>query len=136
MKDYPGVMAGINRNMPALSAAGKIQRRAASVGFDWNKTEQVLDKIQEEIEENRNELKKGENKKRIMEEIGDLFFACVNYARHVDVDPEIALRRSNDKFVKRFQFIEEELARAGKYPEGVPLDELEDLWQKAKMMEE
>lgn len=131
-EEKPGVMDGISRNMPALSVAGKIQRRAAGAGFDWNGAEQVLDKIQEEIEEIRHELKTGGSKERIMEETGDLFFACVNFARRADIAPEIALRRANDKFIERFRYMENELAKQGKSPGEASMDEMEELWMKSK----
>ncbi|MBM3599160.1 MAG: nucleoside triphosphate pyrophosphohydrolase [Alphaproteobacteria bacterium] len=134
----PSVLDGVSAAYPALMRAMKLQRRAARVGFDWPEAGQVLDKIREEIGEIEAELGAAEStgaSDRLQDEIGDLLFACVNLARHVDVDPESALRKGNSKFDRRFRQIENWLADAGKSPASVSLDEMEALWQRAKLTE-
>jgi MazG family protein len=118
--------------LPALTRAAKLQRRAARVGFDWPEASQVLDKIAEEIAELRAELQAGGSPERLRDEMGDLLFAAVNLARHLDLDPEAALRQTNGKFERRFQAIERALAAEGRRPEDASLDELEALWQATK----
>jgi ATP diphosphatase len=114
--------------LPALMRAEKLQRRASTVGFDWNDPAHVLDKIAEEARE----VLAAENQDQREDEIGDLLFVVANLARHLKVDPEVALRRSNAKFTRRFHFIEEALgARMGK----ASLEEMEALWQAAKATE-
>jgi nucleoside triphosphate diphosphatase len=117
--------------LPALTRAAKLQKRAARVGFDWPETSQVLDKIEEEIAELRAELQ-GDSSELLRDEMGDLLFAVVNLARHLDLDPEAALRQTNGKFERRFRAIERALAAEGRRPENASLDELEALWQAAK----
>jgi len=119
--------------LPALIRAEKLQKRAARVGFDWPEVKEVLDKIEEEIAELRTEIAKAPAAdEQIKDELGDLLFALVNLSRWLKVDPEDALRGTNAKFVRRFRFIERQLAAAGKSPGDVSLDELEALWLKAK----
>ena len=130
--DEPGALAGVARNLPALSRAAKLQKRASRVGFDWDGPEPVLDKIEEELEEFRVELDAGFDNDRLEEEFGDFLFACVNLARHAGVDPETALRRANRKFENRFSYIETQLARKGKTPEEATLEEMDALWDEAK----
>jgi ATP diphosphatase len=118
--------------LPALTRAAKLQRRAARVGFDWPEASQVLDKIAEEISEVRAELQGGGSPERLRDELGDLLFAAVNLARHLEVDAEAALRQANGKFERRFRAIERALATQGRRPEDATLAELEALWQAAK----
>jgi ATP diphosphatase len=118
--------------LPALVRAAKLQRRAARVGFDWPEAAQVLDKIAEEIDELRAELQDGRAPERVVDEIGDVLFAVVNLARHLEVDAEAALRRTNAKFERRFRSIETALRAQGRSPEAASLDEMEALWQQAK----
>jgi nucleoside triphosphate diphosphatase len=119
--------------LPALTRSAKLQRRAARVGFDWPEASQVLDKIAEEISEVRAELQGGGSPERLRDELGDLLFAAVNLARHLEVDAEAALRQANGKFERRFRAIEQALAAEGRRPEDASLDELEALWQAAKV---
>ena len=114
--------------MPALSVADAYQRRAARVGFDWPVIEDVLDKIMEEISEFR-EAETAEEKK---EELGDLFFAMANLARWLEVDPEAVLRETNTKFRERFLVIEEEARKKGKQLTDMTLEEMDDIWERAK----
>lgn len=126
-----GVLDGVPAGLPALSRAVQLQRKAARVGFDWAAAAPVLAKIEEELGEIRAELATG-TAERLTEEIGDLLFAGVNLARHCQVDPEVALRRTNAKFERRFRQIEDWLAMAGRTPEQATLDEMEALWERAK----
>ncbi|WP_276567297.1 nucleoside triphosphate pyrophosphohydrolase [Pseudidiomarina aquimaris] len=127
------VFQGIPGNLPAILQAQKLQKRAANVGFDWATIGPVLDKIQEEITEVKAELAAQTIDQEALEsEIGDVLFAVVNLARHAQVNPEHALRRTNLKFKQRFQAIEKRLAEAGKSAEELGLEELEAYWQEVK----
>ncbi len=127
------VFQGIPDNLPAILQAQKLQKRAANVGFDWATIGPVLDKIQEEIAEVKAELAAQTIDQEALEsEIGDVLFAVVNLARHAQVNPEHALRRTNLKFKQRFQAIEKRLAEAGKSAEELGLEELEAYWQEVK----
>jgi ATP diphosphatase len=126
--DNDSVLAGIPVALPALTRAEKIQKRAAQVGFDWPDVQGVLDKIEEEIAE----LKAAGSKKESEEEIGDLLFSLVNYARRSNVDPELALRNATLKFEQRFRGVERRAANAGRKVEQTSLDELEAYWQAEK----
>ena len=121
--------------LPALVRAGKLQRRAARVGFDWPEPVQVVDKIEEEIAEVRAELGRSASLERLSDEIGDLLFALVNLARHLEVDAEASLRLANAKFERRFGAIEDALRAGGRRFADVSLDEMEALWQQAKAAE-
>jgi MazG family protein len=128
-----GTLDGVARALPALLRAEKIQKRAARVGFDWKQTGPVIDKIEEELGELRAELAAGDvDQERLADELGDVLFAVANLARHCRVDPEAALRATNDKFERRFRHIEKRLAETGRKPAEVTLQEMEALWQEAK----
>jgi ATP diphosphatase len=128
-----GALDGIARALPALLRAEKIQKRAARVGFDWTSTGPVIDKIEEELGELRAELSAGTvDQTRLADELGDVLFAVANLARHCKVDPEAALRATNDKFERRFRYIEARLAEQGRRPADASLEEMEALWQQAK----
>jgi ATP diphosphatase len=131
-----GVLDDVPLALPALVRAAKLQRRAARVGFDWPQATQVLDKIDEEIAELRTELQGQANQDRLSDEVGDLLFAVVNLARHLEVDGETALRQANAKFEHRFRAIEEALRARGRRLEDASLDEMEALWQQAKAAEQ
>jgi nucleoside triphosphate diphosphatase len=129
-----GALDGVARALPALLRAEKIQKRAARVGFDWKQTDPVIDKIEEELGELRAELTAGDvDQARLTDELGDVLFAVANLARHCKIDPEAALRATNDKFERRFRHIERRLAEAGRKPADATLEEMEALWQEAKM---
>jgi nucleoside triphosphate diphosphatase len=130
-----GVLDDVPLALPALVRAAKLQRRAARVGFDWPEAAQVLDKIDEEIAELRTELQAQANQDRLSDEVGDLLFAMVNLARHLEVDGETALRQANAKFERRFGVIEEALRARGRRVDDASLDEMEALWQQAKAAE-
>jgi len=120
--------------LPALARAVKLQGRAARAGFDWPGTMDVVDKIAEEARE-LNEAARSGDKAAAVDELGDLLFTLANLARHLEVEPETALRGTNAKFERRFRFIEGELARRGKTPETSTLEEMDALWDKAKAAE-
>ena len=128
--------------LPALTRAVKLQTRAAEVGFDWPSLEPVLKKAEEEIAELKTALGDeprgetgAERAKRVGEEFGDLLFIMANIARHLKVDPEAALRDANAKFVRRFHSIEAALAKEGRKPEDATLEEMDQLWDEAKVAE-
>jgi MazG family protein len=130
-----GALDGVARALPALLRAEKIQARAARVGFDWKELGPVIDKIEEELGELRVELAAGAlAQERISDELGDVLFAVANLARHCKVDPEAALRGTNDKFERRFRHIEKRLAETGRKPADATLEEMEVLWQEAKTL--
>lgn len=127
--DQPAsALDGIARALPALMRAEKLQKRAARLGFDWPEIGPVYDKVEEEILE----LKDATTQEEIEEEVGDLIFAVVNLARHMDVDSEVALRRGNDKFEKRFRQVENRLTADGKQVSDCSIDELEAIWRQIK----
>jgi len=157
---YPeSALAGVSSKMPALMEAYKLNSRAAHVGFDWPEVEGLFAKLEEETAELREELKaapmlplKGrslgtgiagsgkprvppELRERLEDEVGDMFFVLVNIARFLALDPESALRKTNRKFKRRFQWIEERLRASGRAPQQASMDELESLWQEAKQQE-
>jgi ATP diphosphatase len=134
-ESHHGVLDDVPLALPALVRAAKLQRRAAQVGFDWPEPVQVLDKLDEEIAELRTELKGQAKVDRLSDEIGDLLFAVVNLARHLEVDGETALRQANAKFERRFRAIEDALRAGGRRLEDASLDEMEALWQQAKAAE-
>jgi MazG family protein len=128
------VLDGVAQALPALLRAEKLQRRASRVGFDWGAPEPILDKIAEEIAELGAELATAD-KVRIADELGDVLFAVVNLARHLEIDPEAALRGTNAKFERRFKYIEHVLRAGGRSPDSSSLEEMDRLWQEAKKVE-
>jgi nucleoside triphosphate diphosphatase len=149
------VLSGVSSKMPALLEAHKLSSRAAHVGFDWPEIEGLFEKLAEETVELRKELKAAPGKgpsgkgiagsgkpqvapdlrERLEDEVGDLFFVLVNIARYLSLDPESALRKTNRKFKRRFQWMEERLRASGRAPQQASMDELETLWQQAKQQE-
>lgn len=125
-------LAGVCEALPALMRAQKIQRRAARVGFDWDRLEDVVGKIEEELQECLAEVGDETRQRQLEEEIGDLLFSCVNFARHVGVDAENALRGATDKFAARFRLLEQRVAEQGKVLGGMSLQELDHLWEQVK----
>lgn len=126
-----GVLAGLTSSLPALTWAYKTSKKAASVGFDWNDPGQVLDKIHEELDELADADESG-NQEDVSEELGDLLLAVTNLARHLQVDPEQALRKANRKFMDRFAKLEASLGQSDDDWSDLTLDELEDRWQSIK----
>jgi len=129
-----GALAGVPVAMTALTRALKLQAKAGKVGFDWNDPMAVLSKIREECDEIEAEIAAGERAKATAE-VGDLLFAVVNLARHLDADPEATLRAANQKFARRFGSIEQALAAQGKRPQDSTLAEMDALWDAAKAAE-
>lgn len=126
-----GYLDGVPLALPALTRALKLQEKAARVGFDWKDVEPILGKVEEEIRELRAAIEQG-RQTDIVEEFGDVLFSLVNYGRHLGVDPEHALRGTNEKFRTRFHAVETALANDGKALGAASLDEMETLWQQAK----
>ncbi len=133
-KAQGGVLDDVPVGLPALARAAKLTKRAARVGFDWPSTAEVLDKLDEEVAELKAEITAGDLDKA-REELGDLLFVMANLARKLGVEPEDALRGANAKFVRRFAFIEAELARDGRTPDQSDLAEMDGLWDAAKAAE-
>jgi len=164
-EDVQSVLASVSTKMPALMEAYKLSSRASRVGFDWPAIEGLFAKLEEETEELREELKRApdgvlqistpqisgppgrgiagsgrpqispELQARLEDEVGDLFFVLVNIARYLSLDPESALRKTNRKFKRRFQWMEARLNESGRAPQQASMDELETLWQEAKQQE-
>jgi ATP diphosphatase len=131
---HASLLSGVKTGQPALTRAMELQRKASSVGFDWNDPRAVLHKIREEADEIEVALDRGDISE-LAEETGDLLFALVNLARHVGADPESALRGTNAKFERRFAYIERALAAQGRSLEGASLSEMDGLWNEAKSEE-
>ena len=156
-KKQPSILAGVSSAMPSLLEAYKLSSRAAQAGFDWPNVEGLFDKLNEETNELREELNEfpppgprpqgrgmagsgrtpvpEDLQARLEEEVGDLFFVLVNIARYLSVDPESALRKTNRKFKRRFQWMEARLHESGRSADQAPMEELESLWQQAKREE-
>ena len=131
IETHTDVLKSVPKNLPALMRSYKVQEKAAQVGFEWDNIEDVFKKVDEEI----NELKdvyKSKNVERINDEVGDVFFALVNLSRFLQVQPELALTGTIEKFIRRFEYIETESAKAGKKLEDMTLAEMDELWNKAK----
>jgi MazG family protein len=126
LSDYPP-------GMPALSHARRVAEQASGVGFDWREPLAALEKVEEEIEELKQEIRAG-NREKVEEEVGDLLFAIANVARLAEVNPEFALKNTNRKFVARFRYIEAQLKKQGKEIAETGLEEMEALWQESKTM--
>ncbi|WP_091946719.1 nucleoside triphosphate pyrophosphohydrolase [Phyllobacterium sp. YR620] len=131
LAEKEGFLDDIPHGFPALMRALKLQQRAAKVGFDWSEAAPILDKIEEEIGELKQAIASGEHKDT-EEEYGDLLFAIVNLGRHLKLEPESALRGTNEKFRKRFHYIERKLAEQDQSLGAATLEEMEALWQQAK----
>jgi XTP/dITP diphosphohydrolase len=132
------VLAGVPKGLPALVKAIRIQDKARGIGFDWERKEQVWEKVEEEMGEFKREFNAESNQpinaERAVAEFGDLLFSLVNYARFIQIDPEEALERTNKKFIRRFQFLETESARDGKKMGEMTLAEMDAYWERAKKL--
>jgi nucleoside triphosphate diphosphatase len=133
--EYSALLSSVKAHLPALTRALELQRKASTVGFDWNDPRAVLNKIREEADEIEAALDRGDAEE-LADETGDLLFAVVNLARHAKADPEMALRRTNAKFERRFAYIERTLAAEGRSLEEATLDEMDELWNEAKAHEQ
>lgn len=129
------VLGGVPRSLPALVKAYRIQDKVRGVGFDWEQSTQVWDKVREELEEFRAEFdreKASVDLDKAEQEFGDLLFSLINYGRHLGINPENALERTNKKFINRFQYIEERAAQMGSALQEMDLEEMDRYWQEAK----
>jgi ATP diphosphatase len=131
---HKSLLSRVKAGLPALTRAMELQRKASSVGFDWNDPREVLRKIREEADEIEAALDRGDTRE-LAEETGDLLFALVNLARHVGADPDLALRGTNAKFERRFGYIERTLAAKGRSLQDASLEEMDELWDEAKRHE-
>ena len=129
---FRSVLASVPSSLPAVVKSWRIQEKARAVGFDWDKPEEVWNKVEEELRELKHEVEHTKAQDKIEEEFGDAFFALINYARFVGVNPEDALERTNKKFIKRFQFLERESQKDGKKLEDMTLAEMDVYWNRAK----
>ena len=129
------VLQGVPKSLPAMVKANRIQEKARGVGFDWDNKEQVWAKVEEELGELKDEVDTKASIDRIEDELGDVLFSVINYARFIDVDPEMALERTNRKFIKRFQFLENEVKKEGKELNSMTLTEMDAIWSEAKKSE-
>lgn len=125
-------LGDVARALPAMTRAEKLQKRAATAGFDWDDPAPVLAKVEEEIEELKQAMARPAARARLQGELGDVFFAAVNLARHLDINPETALRESNNKFEQRFRYIENALAEEGLDVETATMEKMDELWEQAK----
>lgn len=129
------VLSGVPNAMPAMIKALRIQEKSKQVGFEWDNIAQVKDKVEEELSELQQAIESGINDK-IEDEMGDVFFALVNYARFAKVDPEQALERTNQKFIRRFQYIEQRASELQRSLDSMNLEEMDTLWNEAKRNEQ
>lgn len=132
-KGNKSVLGGVPKSLPALIKSIRIQEKARGVGFDWDKKEQVWGKVEEELQEFKQEEQSGDQEKAI-EEFGDLMFSLINYARFAGINPEEALEKTNKKFIKRFNYLEEESKKEGKQISEMSLEEMDVYWEKAKKL--
>ncbi len=128
------VLAGVPSAMPALIKAYRIQEKAANVGFDWENVNDVIAKVHEELAEFENELKAGD-KTHMEEEMGDMLFSVINLARHLGINPENALEMTNKKFIRRFNYVEQEVLKSGHQLKDMTLQQLDEKWDEAKSQE-
>lgn len=127
------VLEGVPKSLPAMVKATRIQEKARGIGFDWEETSQVWEKVDEELQELRDEVKVG-NKEKTEEEFGDFLFSIINLSRFLNVDAESALERTNKKFIKRFQYLEEQASKNGKKLGDMTLAEMDVFWNEAKKL--
>ena len=134
-KGRKSALSGVPKSLPAMVKAHRIQEKVKGVGFEWEEKNQVWDKVVEEQNELRHEVHNGADHEKMEDEMGDLFFALINYARYIDVNPEDALERTNKKFIRRFKYIEEKAKKKGLNLQNMTLEEMDALWNEAKNTE-
>ena len=132
-KGKKSVLEGVPKSLPAMVKASRIQDKVAGVGFDWEKPHQVFEKVQEELGELQEEVNQN-NQDKIESEFGDVLFSMINYARFLKVDPESALERTNKKFIKRFQYLEQKSKDLNKPLSDMTLGEMDVFWEEAKRL--
>ena len=125
------VLEGVPKSLPAMVKASRIQEKVVAVGFDWEEPKQVWEKVEEELDELKVEVEKG-HKERMEDELGDVFFSLINYARFLKISPENALERTNKKFIKRFKYLETKAKSLNKSLEDMTLKEMDIYWEEAK----
>ena len=128
------VLEGVPQSLPALVKANRIQDKVRGVGFDWDEKEQVWEKVKEEVNEVENEIQKGDQDK-MEQEFGDLFFSLINAARLYGVNPENTLERTNQKFIKRFNYLENKTLKQGRNLKEMNLEEMDEIWEEAKQFD-
>lgn len=137
-KGNTSVLGGVPRSLPALIKSMRIQEKARGVGFDWEEKSQVWQKVEEELQEFKDEFNVGENiqidKEKASSEFGDLLFSLINFARFIDINPEEALERTNLKFIKRFQYLENAAKSVGRNIDEMTLGEMDVYWEEAKKL--
>ncbi len=126
------VLGGVPQSLPAMVKAYRIQEKAKGVGFEWETKEDVWKKVEEELQEFHHEVNEGKDVLKIEEELGDVLFSIINYARFIGVNPEDALEKTNKKFIRRFQYIELKANESGKKLEDMTLEEMDHFWNEAK----
>ncbi|MBD79904.1 MAG: nucleoside triphosphate pyrophosphohydrolase [Crocinitomicaceae bacterium] len=126
------VLEGVPASLPAMVKANRIQEKVRGVGFDWENSNQVWDKVHEELEELKTEVQTEAPVEKIENELGDVLFSVINYARFIDIDPELALERTNKKFIKRFQYLETKAKEMGRDLHDMSLVEMDKIWEEAK----
>ena len=126
------VLEGVPKSLPAMVKATRIQEKARGIGFDWENSHQVFEKVKEEFEELHVELNENENTKKVEKEFGDVLFSMINYARFIGVDQKSALERTNKKFISRFTFLEQEIKLKGLKMDEMTLGEMDLIWNKSK----
>ncbi len=126
------VLEGVPKSLPALVKANRIQQKVRGVGFDWTEREQVWDKVDEELNEVKEEIDQKSSHEKIEAEFGDLFFSLINAARLYGIDPETALERTNKKFIKRFNYLEQQTIQKGKSLHKMSLEDMDVIWEEAK----
>ena len=131
-KGKKSVLEGVPKSLPAMVKSTRIQEKARGVGFDWEHKDQVFEKVLEEFKELDNEINSGDDKAKVEKEFGDVLFSMINYARFIGVDPELALERTNKKFIGRFTYLESEVKKKQKDLLKMTLAEMDEIWNKSK----
>ena len=131
-KGKKSVLEGVPKSLPAMVKSTRIQEKARGVGFDWEHKDQVFEKVLEEFKELDNEINSGDDKAKVEKEFGDVLFSMINYARFIGVDPELALERTNKKFIGRFTYLESEVKKKQKNLLKMTLAEMDEIWNESK----